>query len=79
MRGPALADIQRGKVLRIILTLLSMTTEPVNFSQNAWEWWNIYSKVQFLQVIPDDAMTLLDNHHASQASQAQRSPVSAMS
>ncbi|KAL1412559.1 hypothetical protein Q8F55_000306 [Vanrija albida] len=65
-------ESMRGKVLRIILTLLSMTTEPVNFSQNAWEWWNIYSRVQFLQVIPDDAMTLLDHH---QANQAQRSPV----
>lgn len=46
-------ECMRGKVLRIILTLLSMTTEPELFSQNVWDWWNMYSRVQFLQVIPE--------------------------
>lgn len=48
-------ECMRGKVLRIVLTLLSMTTEPERFSQNIWDWWNMYSRVQFLQVIPDES------------------------
>lgn len=52
-------ECMRGKVLRIILTLLSMTTEPELFSQNIWDWWNMYSRVQFLQVIPDESVMMM--------------------
>lgn len=37
-----------------------MTTEPENFSQNVWDWWNMYSRVQSLQVVPDETMLLLN-------------------
>ncbi|KLT45847.1 hypothetical protein CC85DRAFT_281999 [Cutaneotrichosporon oleaginosum] len=53
-------ESMRGKVLRIILALLHTAAEPVNFSQNMWDWWNIYSRVQFLQVVPDEGMMLVD-------------------
>lgn len=36
-----------------------MTTEPENFSQNVWDWWNMYSRVEYLLVIPDEAMLTL--------------------
>ncbi|BEJ13508.1 hypothetical protein CspHIS471_0306820 [Cutaneotrichosporon sp. HIS471] len=57
-------ESMRGKVLRIILALLHTAAEPVNFSQNVWDWWNIYSRVQFLQVVPDEATVLLDGQVA---------------
>ncbi len=47
-------------MLRIILALLHTAAEPVNFSQNVWDWWNMYSRVQFLQVVPDEGMAILD-------------------
>lgn len=77
-------ESMRGKVLRIILALLSMTPEPINFSQNVWDWWNMvsrvcgvgcckgsrltktqYSRVQFLQVIPDETMLIIDQQQNS--------------
>lgn len=45
-------ECMRGKVLRIVLSLLAMSGEPETLSQHVWDWWNVYSRVQFLQVIP---------------------------
>lgn len=62
---------QRGKVLRIILALLTPgpksnlcappagTTEPdapasvPALGDGLWDWWNIYSRVQFVQLMPE--------------------------
>ncbi|RSH92930.1 hypothetical protein EHS25_008376 [Saitozyma podzolica] len=46
-------ESMRGKVLRVILSLLSMSTDQEHLGGNAWDWWNMYSRVQFLQVIAD--------------------------
>ncbi|GMK56592.1 hypothetical protein CspeluHIS016_0304320 [Cutaneotrichosporon spelunceum] len=57
-------ESMRGKVLRIILALLHTAAEPVNFSRNLWDWWNMYSRVQFLQVVPDEATVVLEGQVA---------------
>ncbi|KAL7418286.1 hypothetical protein Q5752_006742 [Cryptotrichosporon argae] len=44
-------ESMRGKVLRIIMSLLGATFES-DLGEHVWEWWNMYSKFQFLQVIP---------------------------
>jgi hypothetical protein len=42
---------QRGKVLRIVLALLSATTEPEYYSQQVWDWWNVVSpKIYALRI-----------------------------
>lgn len=59
----------RGKVLRVILALLNVShesesTESQSGNANAtataatvgeglWDWWNIYSRVQFIQLLPE--------------------------
>lgn len=62
---------QRGKVLRIILALLTPgpksdlgvpsacaagldgpADEP-DLGDGLWDWWNIYSRVQFVQLMPE--------------------------
>ncbi|KAM0747027.1 hypothetical protein T439DRAFT_293408 [Meredithblackwellia eburnea MCA 4105] len=46
-------ESMRGKVFRTILSLLNTKDDPGKLSEHVWEWWNIYSRVQFVQVIPD--------------------------
>jgi hypothetical protein len=35
------SSLQRGKVLRIVLDLLSHCPEPGIFGQDVWNWWNM--------------------------------------
>ncbi|ORY30802.1 hypothetical protein BCR39DRAFT_528419 [Naematelia encephala] len=46
-------EAMRGKVLRVILSLLACTDSPEAMGAHMWEWWNMFSRVQFIQFIPD--------------------------
>ncbi|KAM0749420.1 hypothetical protein T439DRAFT_327121 [Meredithblackwellia eburnea MCA 4105] len=46
-------ESMRGKVFRTILSLLNTKDDAEKLAENVWDWWNIYSRVQFLQIAPD--------------------------
>ncbi|KAJ9092586.1 hypothetical protein QFC19_008694 [Naganishia cerealis] len=52
-------ESMRGKVLRIIIALLSNSASPEHWNQHVRDWWDIYSKVQFVQMIPMNVDLLL--------------------
>ncbi|KAK1921136.1 hypothetical protein DB88DRAFT_499777 [Papiliotrema laurentii] len=45
-------EAMRGKVLRTILALFNASTSPEEIGNGVWDWWSMYSQVQFIQVIP---------------------------
>ncbi|GMK58065.1 hypothetical protein CspeluHIS016_0500970 [Cutaneotrichosporon spelunceum] len=45
-------ESMRGKVFRVILALLNATPEGA-LGDGLWNWWNMYSRVQFIQLLPD--------------------------
>ncbi|AFR94585.2 hypothetical protein C343_02669 [Cryptococcus neoformans C23] len=52
-------ESMRGKVAHVVLSLLdasqdtSVTQEDSKMGESLWNWWNMYSRVLCLQVIPD--------------------------
>ncbi|KAJ9110508.1 hypothetical protein QFC22_006729 [Naganishia vaughanmartiniae] len=52
-------ESMRGKVLRIFIALLSNAASPEHWNQHVRDWWDIYSKVQFVQMIPMNVDSLL--------------------
>ncbi|BEI97789.1 hypothetical protein CcaverHIS631_0300880 [Cutaneotrichosporon cavernicola] len=45
-------ESMRGKVFRVILALLNATPEGA-LGDGLWDWWNMYSRVQFIQLMPE--------------------------
>ncbi|ADV23405.1 hypothetical protein I305_01372 [Cryptococcus gattii E566] len=43
----------RGKILRVVLSLLSFAPDPSDISGNVWDWWNLYHSVHFIQAVPE--------------------------
>ncbi|WRT68160.1 uncharacterized protein IL334_005135 [Kwoniella shivajii] len=43
----------RGKILRVVLSLLSMSSESSDMGAHVWDWWNLYHNVQFVQAMPE--------------------------
>ncbi|GHJ88004.1 hypothetical protein NliqN6_4406 [Naganishia liquefaciens] len=58
-------ESMRGKVLRIIIALLSNSASPEFWNQHVRDWWEIYSKVQFVQMIPMNVDSLLAGGNGS--------------
>lgn len=40
----------RGKVLRVVVSLLSAEAEQT--PRSLWDWWGMYSRVEFVQLLP---------------------------
>lgn len=46
-------ESMRGKVLRVILALLNVSSQEAGtLGEGLWDWWNMFSRVQFLQLMP---------------------------
>nr|XP_018263979.1 uncharacterized protein I303_03857 [Kwoniella dejecticola CBS 10117]OBR86137.1 hypothetical protein I303_03857 [Kwoniella dejecticola CBS 10117] len=47
----------RSKILRVVMSLLTLAPDPNDMSAHVWDWWNLYHSVQYIQAVPENSQT----------------------
>lgn len=57
--------LKRGKIFRILLALLESQAPDQLWGDTLQEWWNMYSRIQYVQFVPFSSESLFPSREVS--------------